>query len=149
MTEMTPDEIRSALSARDRWVVLSTLGPDGFPHSVPVGCFLWQDRVIIGCRDGTQKVRNIEREPRVSVLWENGRGEPTLQGVLLRGHARVVREPSELLEFKRQACQLRGEAPPDQPPPPGTVYLEITPSKTVSWNRPSRARQGHTPSRDE
>lgn len=136
---MTKEEIQSALSSRDRWLVLSTNGPDGFPHSVPVGCSLLEDRLLIGCRDGSQKVRNIERDSRVSLLWENGRGGSKLRGILIRGQARIVRDPQELFALKTQVRQRRGEESPAEPPPPGTVYLEITPVKTISWDRPTRA----------
>ncbi len=138
---MTESQIQEHLDKKERWVVLSTIGPDGFPHSVPVGYFLFGGRIVIGCRDLTQKVRNIERNAKVSVLWENGRGEPTLTGVMFQGHARVVRDPAERLALRREASRQRGEQLPDSTPPTGSVYIEISPNKTISWDRPSRAKQ--------
>lgn len=138
---MTEIQIQEHLDKKERWVVLSTIGPDGFPHSVPVGYFLFDGRIVIGCRDQTQKVRNIERNSKVSVLWENGRGKPALTGVMFQGHARVVRDPAERLTLRLEASRQRGETPPDSPPPAGAVYIEIIPSKTISWDRPSRKQQ--------
>ena len=81
---MTQDEIKTHLAAKDRWINLTTMGPDGFPHSVPLGYFLADDRVVMGCKDNTQKVRNVERDSKVSLLWENGRGSDRLIGIMIQ-----------------------------------------------------------------
>ena len=135
---MSQSEIHEVLSRRDRWVALTTLGKDGFPHTVPIGYFLDGDLVVMGCRDGTQKVKNVERNPKVSVLWENGRGQPALQAVMIRGTARIVRSTEERMRLKAVACGLRGETPPTTLSP-GAVYIVVEPKNVVSWNRPSTA----------
>lgn len=136
MSSMTESEIHDILHRRDRWVALTTVGLDGFPHSIPIGFFLDGQDIVMGCRDGTQKVKNIERNPKVSVLWENGRGQPALQGILIQGRARVVRDEEERLRLKAVACALRGEKPPEKVSP-GAVYVVVEPLKIISWNRPS------------
>ena len=143
---MLEPQLLSLLERKDRWIVLSTVGPDGFPHAVPIGYFFFENRILMGCRDNTQKVRNIERNPKVSLLWENGRGEDDLIGVMFQGHARVVRNSDERLAIRREACRQRGEKPPESPPAPGSVYIEVSPSKTISWNRPTRAQRLSAPS---
>lgn len=46
---------------------LTTVGPDGTPQPSPVW-FLWQDGVlVVYSREGTPRLRNIARNPRVSV----------------------------------------------------------------------------------
>jgi nitroimidazol reductase NimA-like FMN-containing flavoprotein (pyridoxamine 5'-phosphate oxidase superfamily) len=135
---MTSDEIRSHLASRKRWIVLSSIGPDGFPHSVPLGHFLAGDRIIMGCRDGTQKVRNVERQPKVSLLWENGRGSDRLIGILIRGTARVVRDYDERLALKQEAARQRGEESIPTEVGDGFVYIEVQPIRVVAWNRPTR-----------
>lgn len=133
MKPMAQGDIRENLNRRDRWVALTTLGGDGFPHTVPIGYFLYGDCLVMGCRDGTQKVKNIERNNQVSVLWENGRGNGALKGVLFQGHARIVRDDQERLAYKREACAQRGEAVPSEVVP-GAVYIEVRPCKTISWD---------------
>ena len=133
---MSPERARQHLAAKDRWIVLTTLGRDGFPHSVPMGYFLVDDRVVMGCRDGTQKVRNIEREPRVSLLWENGRGQDELTAVMIRGRARVVRDTSARLALKQEAARQRGETIPTSVGD-GFVYIEVEPVRTLSWSFPT------------
>lgn len=133
MNHMSESEIRDNLNRRDRWVALTTMGADGFPHTVPLGYFFSGDLIVMGCRDGTQKVKNIERDSRVSVMWENGRGESAIRGVLFQGHARIVRDDVKRLALKREACAQRGETAPENVSP-GTIYIEMRPEKTISWD---------------
>jgi len=137
MASFSKQEIQNILAQKDRWITLSTLDKEGFPHSVPLGYFLSGENVILGCRDNTQKVKNIERHNRVSLLWENGRGEEFLQGIMIRGLARIVRDDQERLKLKTIACRQRKQAPPTSVSP-GVVYIEVVPVKTLTWNRPSR-----------
>ena len=131
---MTEDEIREILQRKDRWIALTTLGPDGFPHTVPLGYFLSGNRIVMGCKDETQKVRNVERNSKVSLLWENGRGANELTAIMIRGNARIVRDDKERLELKIEACRQRGEEFPSSVAA-GFVYIEVSPTRTVSWRR--------------
>lgn len=142
-SSLSPNEIVELLSRKERWICLSTLDPQGFPHSVPIGYFLVEEKIIMGCRDGTQKTKNIDRDNRVSVMWENGRGKDSLIGILFRGTARVVRCDDERLALKREACRQRGVEPPSEVSP-GAVYIEVTPAKTTSWNRPAGRRKARS-----
>ena len=46
---------------------LSTVNPDGSPHTVPLG-ILWIDRVLyFTSGDGTRKSKNLARDPRCSI----------------------------------------------------------------------------------
>lgn len=136
-SSMTIEQAYAYLAAKDRWITLSTIGPDGFPHSVALGYFLIGERVVMGCRDGTQKVRNIERNSKVSLLWESGRDAAEMIGVMLRGHATILRSEQERLSLKQEACRQRGETAP-QTMAPGLVYIEVRPEKTTLWKRPRK-----------
>ncbi len=135
MRELSEAEIHQFLDSKEQWMVLTTLGPDGFPHSVPLGYFRFGSDLVSGCKPFTQKVKNIERNPKVSALFENGRGGQGLKGVLFRGRARIVRDQEEKWELKREACRQRGEEPPHELNP-DFVYIRITPQKITSWARP-------------
>ena len=55
-----------ALLARGRNGVLATTGPAGSPHAAPVW-YLWNGAEIhISTPRDTQKIRDIERDPRVA-----------------------------------------------------------------------------------
>ncbi len=82
--------------------VLSTVGPHGFPHSVgifyiPVMRETLELHMWVYAK--SQKARNIERRSEASVLVEQGEPYSDLRGVLVSGHARIVRDPEAVLDL--------------------------------------------------
>ncbi|MFF2370866.1 PPOX class F420-dependent oxidoreductase [Agromyces sp. NPDC058110] len=67
---------------------LSTIGPDGGLHVVAVGYTVDAGVVRIITSDGTQKVRNIERDARASVAQVSGP-----QWLSIAGEATIERDP--------------------------------------------------------
>jgi PPOX class probable F420-dependent enzyme len=88
---MSPDEVAAFLE-EGRTLTCATLGRDGWPHLIA----LWY--VV---RDGTcwawtyaksQKVRNLERDPRCTLQVETGERYDELRGVMLRCTCTLHRE---------------------------------------------------------
>lgn len=46
---------------------VATLLPDGSPHSVPVWIGTHDDQVVIMTGPGSQKARNLQRDPRIAI----------------------------------------------------------------------------------
>src|SRR4029450_12642665 len=107
---MTDQEVKAFLDTNPGWIVLSTIGRDGYPHSVPLGYFRLGDDVYIGCRAGTQKLKNIERNPKVSLVLESGSSRQDIKGVMIQGHATVHTDSETALRLSREAARLRGVA---------------------------------------
>jgi F420H(2)-dependent biliverdin reductase len=80
-----PEELPERL--RDEPLVwLSTVRPDGSPHTTPVW-FVHRDGTWwIGCAAGSVKVRNVGHEPRVSLALPDGTAP-----VVAEGSATVLR----------------------------------------------------------
>ena len=135
-TRMTEAEFNTFLDSRPGWIVLSTIDSDGFPHSVPLGYFRHGDAIISGVRDGTTKVRNIEANPKVSLMVESGSTMADIKGAMMQGEARVHRDPEKVLELMRLAAGKRGVPEADLPtePRPGAVYIEVRPVRRISWD---------------
>ena len=59
-----------------------------------------------------------------------------IRGVMLQGHARIVRETSEALQLAREGARARGVPEPEWPtePRPGAAYIRVTPVRTLSWD---------------
>jgi nitroimidazol reductase NimA-like FMN-containing flavoprotein (pyridoxamine 5'-phosphate oxidase superfamily) len=133
---MTDQEVKAFLDAKPGWIVLSTIGKNGYPHSVPLGYFRLDDDIYLGCRAGTQKVKNIERNPRVSLVLESGKTRQELKGVLIQGHATVHTDPETALRLSRAAARLRGVAEDALPqePRPGVAYIKVEPRRIISWD---------------
>lgn len=92
---MSDEEIDAFVASR-RTAILSTLGPTGHPHAVAMW-FAWIDGTIwFETKAKAQKVRNIQRDPRATVLIEDGLTYDTLRGVSFEGRAVVVDDPDAL-----------------------------------------------------
>lgn len=97
-----PFEAAVAFLEQPHTGVLSTLDPNGFPHSVgiyyvaivrePLELHMW----VYG---KSQKARNVERDRRASVLVEEGEPYVDLRGVLARGSARIERDPAAVFDL--------------------------------------------------
>ena len=134
--KLSAEQIEAYLDSRPCWAVLSTVDQDGFPHSVPLGYFRLGRDIVMGVRDGTRKVANIERNPKVSVLLEDGSTMADIRGVMFQGHAHIVREPEEALQLAREGARARGVPESEWPtaPRPGSAYIRMTPVRTLSWD---------------
>lgn len=134
--KLTDEEIEVYLDSRPGWAVLSTIDSDGFPHSVPLGYFRLGRDIVMGVRDGTRKVANVESNPNVSVMLEDGSTMSDIRGVMLQGRARIVRESDEALELAREGARARGVPESEWPtaPRPGAAYIRMTPVRTLSWD---------------
>ena len=134
--KLSDEEVAAYLDSRPGWAVLSTIDSEGFPHSVPLGYFRLGRDIIMGVRDGTRKVANVENNPNVSVMLEDGSTMADIRGVMLQGHARIVREAHEALELSREGARARGVPEPEWPtePRPGAAYIRMTPVRTISWD---------------
>lgn len=136
MAAMTDAEVSDFLDSRAAWLVLTTNGPDGYPHSVPLGYFREDGDIYMTGRAGTQKFRNIERDPRVGLMAEVGQSMPELKGVLIRGDAELITEPQRTLELSRTFAASRGTPADKLPtePDPMRVFARITPRRVSSWD---------------
>ena len=134
--KMSKEEVDAFLDSKPGWMMLTSQGRDGYPHSVPIGYFRDGDRIFMGCRDNTQKVKNIERNPKVSLVIEDGKTMSDLRGILFRGDASVVREDEERLKISRLAAKKRG-APEDEWPTTasaGAVFIKVDSPRVTSWD---------------
>jgi nitroimidazol reductase NimA-like FMN-containing flavoprotein (pyridoxamine 5'-phosphate oxidase superfamily) len=134
--KLTDEQIEAYLDSRPGWAILSTIDDDGFPHSVPLGYFRLGHDIVMGVRDGTHKVSNVESNPNVSVLLEDGSSMADIRGVMLQGRARIVRDHDEALELAREGARARGVPESDLPtePRPGAAYIRVAPVRTRSWD---------------
>ena len=139
--KLSDEEIEAFLDSRPGWAALSTIDDDGFPHTVPLGYFRLGRDVVMGVRDGTRKVANVESNPNVSIMLEDGSSMADIRGVMIQGHARIVRDRDEAVELAREGARRRGVPEAEWPtePRPGAAYIRVTPVKTSSWDYSSSA----------
>jgi len=92
LIRMTDGEIRRYLEGQRR-IILITNGPDGLPHPVPMNYGLDDaGRILITSFSKSQKVKNLERDPRATLLVESGVRYQELQAVIVYADAEIVRD---------------------------------------------------------
>ena len=74
--------------------VLTTINPDGTPLQTPIWYLAEDGRIYIRTNSRSAKVRNIRRDPRVSLCAQDER--PPYRGVTVKGTAAVQPEEPEL-----------------------------------------------------
>jgi PPOX class probable F420-dependent enzyme len=93
--QMSGDEVRAFIASR-RTAILATIGPGGQPHVVAMW-FAWIDDVLwFETKTKAQKTVNLRRDPRATVLIEDGLTYDTLRGVSLEGRGEVIEDPDSL-----------------------------------------------------
>lgn len=101
---------------------LSTFARDASIHVVAVG-FTFEDGVVrIITSDGSQKVRNIERDPRASVGQVLGP-----QWLSISGHGVIERDPDAVA----RAVELYARRYRQPRPNPRRVVIRITPERML------------------
>jgi hypothetical protein len=60
------------------------------------------DTVVFRSFTKSQKIVNLQRDPRLTVLHERGLAYAELQGVMIRGTGRLVDDPAYVLETYRR-----------------------------------------------
>jgi len=137
--QLTADERREFL-ATAKTIILSTIDRHGYPHAVPMWFVMDGDDCLMTTYAKSQKVVNVQRNPKVSLLVESGVTYDTLRGVLIRGTARV--EPGLetcLAVLTRVQTKMLGSQPPGleealRQQARKRVVIRITPTRITSWD---------------
>lgn len=140
---MTPDEIRTYLR-EGHTMTLVTNGPHGYPHAVAMFFVVDDDMTIRFATYGrSQKVKNIERDPRVTLLVETGSAYSELRGVMLEGDAEITTDLDRTVATMIEANAGTGSPLPDLEKIPQDVKIKmagkrvlvsVKPKRFVSWD---------------
>jgi PPOX class probable F420-dependent enzyme len=90
------------LLGEERIAVVSSLGPNGWPHSMPLWFVPREGVVWIWTYAKSQKVRNLERDPRATVLVESGHEYGELRGAMIEAEATIHRDFETVLGFAEE-----------------------------------------------
>jgi PPOX class probable F420-dependent enzyme len=136
---MTADEV-AAFLAQERTVVCATNGKDGFPHLMPLWFVVRDDELWAWTFAKSQKVRNLERDPRATLQVEAGREYHELRGVMLKADVTIHRDTDQVAAF---GCELfaryTGELTDDvramvASQAPKRVALQFTERSRATWD---------------
>src|ERR1043165_10310064 len=76
----------------ERVVIVSSIGPRGWPHSMPMWFRVRDGEIWIWTFAKSQKVKNLERDPRATLLVESGSEYTELRGIQIEAEAELVRD---------------------------------------------------------
>ncbi len=93
---MTDSEISELLTtARDLQV--ATIGRDGFPHLTTLWFTLVDGLVTFRSFTKSQRIVNLRRDPRITVLAEEGDEYSELRGAMIQGRAELDVDPDRVM----------------------------------------------------
>jgi PPOX class probable F420-dependent enzyme len=139
---LTQDEQRELLE-HARVLQVASLNPDGTPHLVPMWFVFDDDGALAFTTYGrAQKIRNLERDARLTVLAEAGDAYGELRGVSIDGTAELVRDPRQTarvlqLVGAKYAGRPRPDADPEAEPPAAAhkrVTVIVQPRRVRTWD---------------
>jgi PPOX class probable F420-dependent enzyme len=124
-------------------VIVSTIGPRGWPHSMPMWFTTREGEIWVWTYGKSQKVRNLERDPRATLLVEAGEQYQELRGIQIEAEAELIRDTDRVLDFGKELTLRYAEGIEELGPDaaagleaqaPKRVAIRFRPQRTASWD---------------
>ena len=136
--KMAPEEAEAFL-AEQMTLTCATNGRDGFPHLMPLWYVLRDGRIWAWTYAKSQKVKNLERDPRATLQVEAGVEYAELRGVMLSCDVTIHRDEDVVVDFAMELVERYlggGEGARDgfRKQAPKRVALEFVERERVTWD---------------
>jgi PPOX class probable F420-dependent enzyme len=137
------DAEQDELIASERVVVVSSHGPRGWPHVMPLWYVPRDGDIWIWTYAKSQKAKNLERDPRATLMIETGIEYSELRGVMIEAEAELIRDTSEIVEFGKALTvrysegieSVEGDAAAGlQAQAPKRVAIHFHPKRVATWD---------------
>ncbi len=138
---MTDEEVADFVRTQQSLQV-ATINRDGTPHLTT----LWygvldEGQIVFETFTKSQKIKNLQRDPRIACLLEDGTSYETLRGVQINGTAELHDDPAEVKELaKAVVAKQSPDATPDQIDAAAELMsakrtaVVVEPTTLVSWD---------------
>lgn len=135
--------VRELLAAR-LVGVLTTLERDGSVHAVPLWLSGENGEIVFATGSASRKVRNLERDPRATLVLHDSRPGAEVCGASLRGRVEIVRGPEArplIQRVHRRYVTAGGLARPEMKEflKFDDVALRFHPDAAVTWDERASA----------
>jgi len=139
---LTEDEQRELIE-RERVAVVSSIGPRGWPHSMPLWYVPRDGEIWTWTFAKSQKVKNLERDPRATLLIETGVEYGELRGVQIEAEAELIRDLDRIVDFAKDLTvrysdgieSVEGDAVAAlEAQAPKRVAIHFHPQRVASWD---------------
>ena len=143
LIRMSEGELRDFLRT-NKTMMINSIGPGGYPHPMPMWFAVDDDGTVrMTTFRKSQKVLNLRRDPRVSLLVESGEQYAELRGVVIYGKAEVVDDLEVVKGILRRIGGVGGLADPSAQRAADAVIgntaakrvaILVHPERIVSWD---------------
>ena len=133
---MDRQEIETLCRSRRTAILCSHL-PDGNIHAVPMWFLVEGADLVFSTKGKSQKVQNLRRDSRATVLIESGETYFALRGVEMIGHVELVEDPSEVLRYVTLVAESYGGATSNLSSAErarNRVLIRFSPERVASWD---------------
>jgi PPOX class probable F420-dependent enzyme len=140
--KLSEEELLELLEG-ERIAVVSSIGARGWPHSMPLWYVPREGEIWIWTYAKSQKVRNLERDPRATLLVETGREYSELRGAMIEAEAELHRDHDTVLAFAEELTlryaegisSVRGDAKAAlEAQAPKRVAIHFKPVRVATWD---------------
>ena len=137
------DAEQAELLESERVVTVSSHGPRGYPHLMPLWYVVRDGTIWIWTYAKSQKVRNLERDPRCTLLVETGHEYSELRGIQIEADAEIHRDPEVIVEFAKELTvrysdgidSVEGDAAEAlKAQAPKRVAISFEPKRVATWD---------------
>ena len=98
--KMSEDEQHQFISEQ-KSLQVATINRDGTPHLSTLWFDVFEGDIVFETFTKSQKIKNLERDPRISCLLEDGLEYEKLRGVQINGIAELYSEPETVHRYAR------------------------------------------------
>jgi nitroimidazol reductase NimA-like FMN-containing flavoprotein (pyridoxamine 5'-phosphate oxidase superfamily) len=142
-TAMTPAEVDEFMQT-GRNLQVATLGADAWPHLTTLWYVMRGGLVAFRSFRRSQRIVNLRRDPKITVLLEAGDSYDALRGVMVKGRAELVDDRDVVLEvYAAVASKYQFDGAPLDPAAVEALFGEyadrntaviVHPEQTASWD---------------
>ena len=90
------EEERTKFIEEQRSLQVATIGKDGMPHLTTLWFAVVDGEIAFETFTKSQKIVNLKRDPRITVLLEDGHAYNELRGVSIQGRAELHDDPERV-----------------------------------------------------
>jgi PPOX class probable F420-dependent enzyme len=137
---MTSHELADFLAGQ-HVVVCATNGVHGWPHLMPLWYVVRDGELWAWTYAKSQKVRNLERDPRATLQVEAGEAYHELRGVMIEAETTIHRELATVAGVGAELAERYGAGTLSEEgrqavarQAPKRVALQFVPRRTASWD---------------
>lgn len=120
---------------------VGTLNSDGSIHLSTLWFAVVDQKIVFETYTSSQKIVNLKRDSRITVLLEDGLEYSNLRGVMIRGTSLLTEESAEVERIAREVIKRNQPEVPEEMLDDAAASLAlkrtvvaIVPEKTVSWD---------------